>query len=148
MQINESAPVASTVRIETAADRELVWEVLTQIDEWPRWNPDVDSAALEGGLGGLGLSLGCRLTHDRLDDPTGRGPGANRLDRQDARTARDPRLPARSTGPGYPRSSSAESWEGLVARVFRTRMQGTLERAMEAGLRHLKREAERRTSEG
>ena len=51
MQINESAPVASTVRIETAADRELVWEVLTQIDEWPRWNPHVDSAALEGGLG-------------------------------------------------------------------------------------------------
>jgi len=42
--------------------------------------------------------------------------------------------------------STAESWEGPVARVFRRRMQLTLDRATEAGLRQLKAEAERRTS--
>jgi uncharacterized protein YndB with AHSA1/START domain len=148
VQINESAPVASTVRIETAADRELVWEVLTRIDEWPGWNPDVDSAALEGELGEGSVfrwNVGSRTivsTIRQVEAPaliawTGRTSGL--------RAIHVYRLEARGRGTLV---SSAESWEGLVARVFRTRMQGTLERAMEAGLRHLKREAERRTSEG
>jgi hypothetical protein len=37
-----------------------------------------------------------------------------------------------------------ESWEGLVTRIFRARMQKTLQNAIDSGLRHLKAEAERR----
>jgi hypothetical protein len=147
VQINESAPVAGTVGIETVADRGLVWEVLTRIDEWPRWNPDVSSAALEGELAEGSVfrwNVGSRTivsTIRQVEAPaliawTGKTPGL--------RAIHVYRLEARDRGTLV---SSAESWEGLVAGVFRGRMQRTLERAMEAGLRHLKREAERRASE-
>jgi len=39
-----------------------------------------------------------------------------------------------------------ESYDGLVARVFRSRLQKTLDDALEGGLQHLKVEAERRTA--
>ncbi|MGH2932800.1 MAG: SRPBCC family protein, partial [Gaiellaceae bacterium] len=40
-----------------------------------------------------------------------------------------------------------ESYEGLIARLFRGPLQKTLDEALEEGLRHLKAEAERRTTE-
>jgi hypothetical protein len=39
-----------------------------------------------------------------------------------------------------------ESYDGLVARLFRARLQKTLDGVLESGLRHLKAEAERRTT--
>ena len=39
-----------------------------------------------------------------------------------------------------------ESYEGLVARLFRGRLQRTLDHALGSGLQHLKVEAERRTA--
>ena len=42
--------------------------------------------------------------------------------------------------------SSEESWEGLLVRIFRGRMQKTLEESIDSGLGHLKAEAERRAS--
>jgi hypothetical protein len=40
----------------------------------------------------------------------------------------------------------AESWEGLLARLFRSRMDRTLRSGIRDGLRALKAEAERRAS--
>ena len=39
--INRTAPVVGTSEIEVAAVREVVWDVLTGIEHWPSWNPDV-----------------------------------------------------------------------------------------------------------
>ena len=39
-----------------------------------------------------------------------------------------------------------EAYDGLVARLFRTRLQRTLDGTLERGLRHLKAEAERRNA--
>ncbi len=144
MQINESAPVAGAARIETTAGRQVVWEVLTRIDEWPRWNPDVQSAAIEGDLAEgsrFRWNVGSRTivsTIRQVEPPaaiawTGKTPGL--------RAIHVYRLEARGNGTLV---SSEESWEGVVARVFRIRMQRTLERAMDVSLRHLKAEAERR----
>ena len=33
-----------------AASPEIVWGILTDIERWPDWNPDVKSASLEGDL--------------------------------------------------------------------------------------------------
>lgn len=148
MQINERAPVAGTARMETTAGREVAWEVLTRIDEWPRWNPDVESAAIEGDLAEgsrFRWNVGSRTiesTIRQLEPPatitwTSKTPGL--------RAIHVYRLEPHGGGTLI---SSSESWEGVVARVFRVRMQGTLERAMQAGLRHLKAEAERRAAAG
>jgi hypothetical protein len=46
-----SAPkVRSTATITIAASPERVWQLLATIDEWPRWNPDVTAAHLDGHL--------------------------------------------------------------------------------------------------
>jgi uncharacterized protein YndB with AHSA1/START domain len=146
VEINESAPVASSAEIEVAADPELVWEVLTAIDDWPSWNPDIASASLEGELAegsrfqwkagpGSITSIIQQVERSRLIAWTGKTLGLQAIHLY--------RLEPRGSGTHV---FSGESWEGLVARVFRGRMQRTLERAMEAGLLHLKAEAERRAS--
>ena len=48
--INRAAPVVGTRETEVAAVREVVWEVLTGIEHWPSWNPDVKSVSMHGPL--------------------------------------------------------------------------------------------------
>jgi uncharacterized protein YndB with AHSA1/START domain len=48
--INEDAPAVGASEIEIAAAPETVWEVLTDIDRWPTWNPDIKSRSLQGGV--------------------------------------------------------------------------------------------------
>jgi uncharacterized protein YndB with AHSA1/START domain len=146
VKVNESAPAVASAEVEVAADPEIVWEVLTSIDDWPRWNPDVSSASLEEGL-----SEGARFrwkagpgtitsTLQRIDRPrliawTGRTFGIKAIHVH--------RLEPRGEGTVV---SSEESWEGLPVRIFRGRMQKTLEKSIEPGLGRLKAEAERRVS--
>lgn len=128
------------------ADPEVVWEVLTAIDDWPSWNPDVTSASLEGeltegsrfrwkaGRATITSTLQ-RVERPRLVSWTGKTVGL--------RAIHVYRLEAHGAGTLV---STAESWEGPVARVFRKRMRETLSKAVEAGLGYLKAEAERRAS--
>jgi len=48
--INLSAPVVASSETEIVAAREVVWHVLTRIEQWPTWNPDVKSVSMDGGL--------------------------------------------------------------------------------------------------
>jgi uncharacterized protein YndB with AHSA1/START domain len=146
VKVNETAPAVASAEVEVAADPEIVWEVLTSIDDWPRWNPDVSSASLEEGL-----SEGARF-HWKA------GPGTitstlQRIDRPRliAWTGRTFGIKAIHVHRFEPRGQgtmvwSEESWEGLPVRILRGRMQRTLEQSIEPGLGHLKAEAERRAS--
>ena len=48
--INREAPVIGASEIEIVAAPTVVWEVLTDIEEWPSWNSDVKSVSMQGGL--------------------------------------------------------------------------------------------------
>jgi uncharacterized protein YndB with AHSA1/START domain len=48
--IDEQAPVAGASETEIAATPEVVWDVLTAIERWPKWNPAVKSASMHGEL--------------------------------------------------------------------------------------------------
>ena len=50
MEINSNAPVISRHEITIGAPLELVWQVHTEIDSWPQWNPDIARAHLTGPL--------------------------------------------------------------------------------------------------
>lgn len=131
---------------EVAADPEVVWDVMTAIDSWPDWNPDVKSASLEGELApgskfswkaGPGTITSKIQQVERLRTLawTGRSLGINavhvwRLEPRDGKTV----------------VRTEESWEGPLVRIFRGPMQKMLQRAIDAGLRHLKAEAERRAN--
>ncbi len=143
-EINASAPVVGTSELEIAAAPETVWEVLTAVDSWPAWNPDVKSVSItepvtEGASFRWKAGPGTiTSTIQQLDTPrriawTGKtfGIDATHVYRLEPRN-----------GKTFVRTE--ESYEGLVARVLRRSMQKTLDRALANGLAHLKTEAERR----
>lgn len=141
--INVQAPVVSSAEIEIAAPPEPVWEVLTDFERWPSWNPDVKSMSTHGDL-----APGAQFRWKA-------GPGTI------TSTIRELEPPRRVSWTGRtlgiraihvwllePRSGSTfvrteESYDGLVARLFRRSLRKTLDRALESGLRHLKAEVER-----
>lgn len=48
MNINEQAPAKSARELQIEATREVVWGLLSDINNWPRWNPAVSRARLDG----------------------------------------------------------------------------------------------------
>lgn len=50
MKIDNSAPLHTEKDILISAPLEKVWSELTQIDQWPKWQPDVTAAKLGGTL--------------------------------------------------------------------------------------------------
>ena len=148
MDINATAPAVAQGEIEVAASPAVVWGVLTEIANWPAWNPDVKSATLEGplapgtrfrwkaGPGTITSTLRSVEPPHRIDW-TGTTFGikaihAYELEPQDGLTT----------------VRSAESWDGLVVRLLGRFMAKSLQKSTDAGLRHLKTEAERRANAG
>jgi uncharacterized protein YndB with AHSA1/START domain len=146
MDVDRNAPVVATAEIAVAAPPETVWDVISDIKGWPSWNPEVRRMTLSGAVaqgsefrwkaGGVGI----RSTIEEVDPPrtigwTGKAVGLKarhvyHLGRREDTTI----------------VTTSESFEGLAARLFRKRMQASLEKALDDGLAHLKAEAERRSS--
>jgi hypothetical protein len=142
--INEEAPAVARSEIEIAAPAETVWDVLTEIERWPSWNPDVKSMSMEGPVAegsvfrwkagpGQITSMIRRVEPPRLIAWTGKTLGIKaihfyRLEPLNGKTI----------------ARTEESYEGLVARLLRRSLQKTLDRALADGLRYLKNEAEHR----
>jgi hypothetical protein len=137
------APVVSAKQIEIAADPEAVWEVLAAFDRWPSWNPEVRSMSMHGPLA-VGSTFRWKAgpgtissTIRQIEPPrrigwTGRTLGMKAFD-------------AFQLQPHEGRTvvREQESWNGLVAHLFRRSLQKTLDRSLDSGLQHLKAEVER-----
>lgn len=143
--INGAAPVVGARETEIAAEREVVWAILSGISRWPEWNPDVKSVSMRDPVSEGSQfrwkagSATIRSTLQSVEAPrriawSGRACGLRALHVY-VLDARD----------GKTRVRTEESYDGLIAHLVRGRLQKTLERALESGLRHLKAEAERRT---
>ena len=48
MEINRDAPATAEGELQIAADPQTVFSVISAIDRWPSWNPDVKSVTLQG----------------------------------------------------------------------------------------------------
>ena len=120
--------------------------MLAKIDGWPSWNPEVKSASLEGDLAPgtvfrwkAGPSrLVSRLVH--VEPPseiawTGKSMGLNVIHVYG--------LEPRDGGTSV---RTQESVEGVTARLFRGPIKKRMDSAIDAGLRSLKAEAERRAA--
>ena len=139
-------PVTSKQAIEIAAPPEVVWEVLTTFDQWPKWNPDVKSMSFDGTLApgsefrwkaGPGTIVS---TLERVEPPraaTWRGRTMS------IKALHEWRLEPRDGGTHV---ETEESFSGLLARLFRGSLQKNLDKTLSDGLEHLKREAERRAT--
>jgi len=145
--INQAATVVASSEAEVSASPDLVWDVLTLIEQWPSWNPDVKWVSMDGRLA-EGTEFRWKSgpatitsTLQSVEAPariawTGTTLGIEAMHVY-ALEARD----------GMTRVRTEESYDGLLARIFRGRLQKTLEGSLESGLEHLKAEAERRTAD-
>ena len=138
------APVRSKRAIDIAAPPDVVWDVLTQFDRWPQWNPDVKSMSFDGPLApgsefrwkaGPGTIVS---TLEQVEPP--------RIVRWRGRTMsiraiHEWRLEPKDGGTAV---ETEETFYGLLARLLRGPIQKTLDKSLADGLEHLKREAERR----
>ena len=144
MDINRTAPVIARTQMQIAADRQTVWDALTDFETWPEWKRDVRSLSLQGPVAPgstFQWKAGPGTIKSRLEevDPPGRivwtGStfGIKAVDMF--------QLEAREGGTLV---TEEESWDGLLARLFRSRMHRTLQSGIEHGLDALRVEAERR----
>lgn len=145
MAAQENAPVRSTAEVEIDAPPQAVWEVLTDFQNWPHWNPDVKSMSFAGPLApgsefrwkaGPGTILS---TLERIEPP-----------RYIAWRGRTLTIDAYhewwlEPHDGGTHVRTQESFYGLVARLLRRMLQKTLDKSFADGVERLKLEAERRS---
>jgi carbon monoxide dehydrogenase subunit G len=143
-EVNELAPVVGSCEVEVATPPEDAWEVLTAIGRWPSWNPAVKSVTF-GGEVGEGATFRWKS-----------GPGTITSTIQDVEPPRRIAWTGTSFGiraihvhtfesrAGGTLVRTEESYDGLVARLFRRRLQSVLDATLAGELQHLKAEAERR----
>lgn len=148
MDIDRSALIIAAGEVEIAADPATVWDVISDLERWPSWNPNVRSLTLDGDLavgsvfrwkagpGTITSTLGV-VDRPRVIGWTGKTLGIRAVDIY--------RLEAKDAGTLV---RTEESWDGRLVRVVRGRMRRTLQGSIDAGLRHLKVEAERRAAAG
>ena len=146
MEINRTAPATAEGELRIDADPQTVFSVISAIDQWPSWNPNVKSVTLQGPVqpgtvfrwkSGPSTLIS---TLQVLDPPneiawtgTTMGIKAVHLFRFQA-----------SNGGTLARSE--ESWEGLLARLLKGYSRKTLDKEIRSVLSHLKTEAERRAA--
>src|SRR5918994_513766 len=142
--IDRGAPVVGAGEIVIEAPADAVWDVLTAIERWPSWNPEVKEVSIAGAVApgtqfrwkaGPG-TITSTLQH--VDRPhviawTGRTFGMKAF-----------HVWRLEPNNGATRVQTEETFDGLMARLFRRRLSKTLTSSLESGLRHLKTEAERR----
>jgi len=138
-----SSPIKATAQIEIGAEPAIVWDVITDIERWPRWNPDVHAARLKGAL-----AVGTEFVWKA-------GPGTvtsrfTALERPSLIVWRGKTLGVTAEHTwhlevqGYFTTvRTEETWEGLLVTLLRGKMQKALQKAIDDGLAYLKAEAER-----
>jgi uncharacterized protein YndB with AHSA1/START domain len=143
---DREAPVYSRDEVLVGAPPETVWSVISDIAGWPRWNPDVRDARIDGEFA-TGTSFEwkagpgtIRSTLKEVDRPrlvgwTGKTMGIPAIHIYRLEEAGD-----------QTRVVLEESWDGVLSRLFRKYFQTTLDKAVTGGLRALKSEAERRAA--
>ena len=146
MEINRNAPATADGELRIDADPETVFEVISGIDRWPSWNPDVRSVRVEGQVqpgtvfrwkaGPSSLTSTLRV----VDPPreiawTGTTMGIKAV-----------HVFRFQASDGGTLARSEESWEGLMARLLKGYSRRTLDKGIRGVLAHLKTEAERRAA--
>jgi uncharacterized membrane protein len=147
MQINHNAPAVASSEIWVGAPPELVWDVVADFKRWPEWNSDVKSMSVDGPAA-PGTTFTWKAgpgtltsTVQKVDRPTAIGWTGTTMG---IRAVHVWRFEPREHGTVV---HTVESWDGLLARLLRGRMQRTLQRSLDDGLARLKVEAERRAAQ-
>ena len=146
MEINRDAPVRSRREVQVDAPPTVVWDVLADVDAWPRWNDTVKTATL-GGPVARGTKFRWKAgpttitsTLEEVERPerlgwTGRALGLSAVHMW--------RLQPRDGGTHV---TTEESMQGGLARLLRPLIQKNVDESLLAWVGKLKAEAESRST--
>jgi uncharacterized protein YndB with AHSA1/START domain len=146
MDINRDAPATADGELRIDADPQTVFTVISAIDQWPSWNPDVTSVQLQGPVQPgtvfrwkAGPST-LTSTLQMVDPPreiawTGTTMGIKAV-----------HVFRFQASDGGTLARSEESWSGLLASLLNGYSRRTLDKEIRSVLAHLKTEAERRAA--
>jgi uncharacterized protein YndB with AHSA1/START domain len=142
MEIDREAEITASGSVEISASPAEVWKIISDIGDWPSWNPDVREARLEGDL-----SAGSRFKWRA-------GPGIITSVLRCVEPGQELGWTGTAKGvhaihvwrlEGIPRGTrvtTEESWDGWPTRLMHKRMEKTLRSAVFHGLHSLKTEVE------
>jgi hypothetical protein len=145
--INEQAPIICRKKIEIMAKPERIWKILTDIDHWPKWHSDISFAKMHGPLqpdvsftwsfGGMKIKSILHTVSPYYNIGwTGKALGLRAIHNWNIKAV-----------DGATEVNVSESMEGIVARLFRKRLQPMLDQGMEHWLQMLKKECEKENIE-
>lgn len=142
MDIDRDAAITAGGNVEISASPAQVWAIMSDIGDWPSWNPDVREARLEGDL-----APGSRFKWRA-------GPGRITSVLRSVEPGRELGWTGETMGvhavhvwrlessPQGTRVTTEESWDGWPTKLMRGRMERTLRSAIHHGLHALKTEVE------
>lgn len=141
--IDRNAPAIARGSIQIEASPETVWAIISDIERWPLWNPDVTDAELDGAL-----AAGGTFTWKA-------GPGKIRSSLSEVDAPRRIAWKGKTLGIKAIHTwaiepvehgvvlTTEESWSGFPVSLFTGSSQKTLERAVTSGLEAAKSAAEK-----
>lgn len=144
MELLQNTPVRAETQTRIAAPPSIVWDVLTDLERWPDWNPDVRSLKLEGplavgttfrwksGLASIRSTIRV-LEPRRIIAWSGEAAGI--------RAVHVWRISADRAGTLV---WTGETFEGILSVLFRRRLARRLAEALDQGIVALRAECERR----
>jgi len=143
IKIDDNAPVIARGEIEIQADPDTIWDVLIDINNWPRWNPDIKSASLEGAVAEgskfrwKARSISITSIFQEVDKPrllgwTGKTMGIKAVHIWKLEPKEDTTI-----------ARTEESWEGPLTHVMKGSAQDMLQKSIDSGLQYLKQEIEK-----
>jgi hypothetical protein len=146
MDIDRQAPAIAAGEVQIAAPVDTVWQVISDVRNWPTWNSDIASMAVEGpvepGTEFRWKFGSARLVSDlQVVDPpreigwTGVSMGIHAVHVF--------RLESRDGGTNV---RSEESFRGIIASLMKGYSRKVLQRGIDSILAALKTEAERRAA--
>lgn len=145
--IDADAPAITRKAIFIAAPLSTVWQVQTDIAQWPQWNTDISQAELEGPLA---VGTVFRWSTAGLDDITSTiaevVPEQRIVWSGPAQGITAVHVWTFTPVQGGIQVHTEESWDGAPVRERLEFMQGALDKSLESWLDNLKREAEARAN--
>ncbi|WP_158502422.1 SRPBCC family protein [Vitiosangium sp. GDMCC 1.1324] len=144
MDIDRNAPVIVAEELQVLAPPARVWELLTDIDRWPDWNPDISTAVLDGAVA-VGSTFRWTTAGLAIVSTIGEVVPGKRLG-WSGDTGGISGIHVWTLEPGDPTGQTTlvrtvESWNGEAVRQAPETMRGLLKTAITAWLGHLRSKA-------
>ena len=144
--IDQHAPVKAFGQVAIEATERLVWEVMTDIERWPRWNQDVKAVSFWGAVA-PGTEFRWKVSggtitsrFQAVEAPTLLA-WSGRLSPLGVEAVHVWRL---ENSGGVTKVTTEESWNGVAVRLLKNRAARMLQDSLDRGLRALKAECESR----